>query len=79
MPQSRVFAGEALLTVERPRLFEVADLAHEFADALALPVDLIVGGLERRLGVESALAPTGIHLCSTRFGVFRHLSAAIGS
>src|SRR3974377_901936 len=41
---------------------QVPDLAEELADAGALGEDLVVGGLERVLGVQRPFAPDGLAL-----------------
>ncbi|HET9970728.1 MAG TPA: hypothetical protein VFQ68_21005 [Streptosporangiaceae bacterium] len=57
-----VLGGDPLDGLLGPFGLQVPDLAEELADAGALDGDLVMGGLERVLGVERPLAPGGLAL-----------------
>src|ERR1700730_3622806 len=60
-----VLGGDVLDRVLGPFGFQVADAAEQFADPCPLGHDLLVGGLERVLGIERTFAParlTGVVL-----------------
>jgi hypothetical protein len=55
--KSGVLGGDSLDVIACPFGFQVADLAEQFANAVALKQNLRVGGLECVLGIEGPLTP----------------------
>ena len=64
-----VLGDQPLQAVVGPGLFQVADLAQEVGDALALLNNLAVGGGEGVLGVEGAFAPGRVVLVAVAAGL----------